>query len=55
MASKTKVLFVLIDGLGDVAVPALDHRTPLAAATTGFMDLVASASLPTCFPFNELG
>ncbi|RKP09793.1 2,3-bisphosphoglycerate-independent phosphoglycerate mutase-domain-containing protein [Thamnocephalis sphaerospora] len=38
---KRKLFFLLIDGIGDVAVPALDDRTPLQAAHTPNMDRLA--------------
>jgi hypothetical protein len=37
-----KILFVLIDGIGDVSVPSLHNRTPLQHAHTPYMDLLAS-------------
>ena len=36
-----KVLFVLVDGVADVAIPELDHLTTLQAAHTPHMDLIA--------------
>lgn len=41
MAEAGKVLFVLIDGLGDIPLRSLNFRTPLAAAKTPFFDLLA--------------
>lgn len=35
--------FVLIDGLGDVQLPQLSHRTPLQAAQTPALDAIAGA------------
>lgn len=35
------VVFVLIDGVGDVGVPELGGRTPLQAARTPFLDAIA--------------
>ena len=40
---KRKMLFILIDGLGDVSVPQFDYRTPLQQAKTPFMDYLAAA------------
>ncbi|KAI8380913.1 2,3-bisphosphoglycerate-independent phosphoglycerate mutase-domain-containing protein [Radiomyces spectabilis] len=40
-----KLLLVLIDGIGDVAVPELEMRTPLQAAKTPWMDKLASSGL----------
>jgi 2,3-bisphosphoglycerate-independent phosphoglycerate mutase len=37
----TSVAFVLIDGVGDVSIPELGHRTPLQAASTPTLDAVA--------------
>lgn len=36
-----KVLMVLIDGLGDVAIPAFGDRTPLEVAHVPFLDAIA--------------
>ena len=36
-----KLLLVLIDGLGDVAIPQLDYQTPLQAAKTPWLDKLA--------------
>ena len=38
-----RVAFVLIDGVGDVTVPALGGRTPLQAAALPHLDAVAGA------------
>ncbi|PSC70414.1 archaeal type cofactor-independent phosphoglycerate mutase [Micractinium conductrix] len=40
-----RVAFVLIDGVGDVTVPALGGRTPLQAAALPHLDAVAAAGL----------
>jgi 2,3-bisphosphoglycerate-independent phosphoglycerate mutase len=37
-----KLLYVCLDGLGDDPVPELDHRTPLEAAETPFLDALAT-------------
>ncbi|KAF7729468.1 hypothetical protein EC973_004448 [Apophysomyces ossiformis] len=42
---KSKLLIVLIDGIGDVAVPQLDGKTPLQAAHTPWMDKLAAEGL----------
>ncbi len=39
---KKKVLFVMIDGLADVQIPANNHQTPLEQAATPWMDAMAS-------------
>jgi hypothetical protein len=39
--TRSKILFVLIDGIGDVAVPGLDFKTPLKTATTPTFDAIA--------------
>lgn len=36
-----KVVFFLIDGLGDTSIPALQDRTPLQATATPSFDLLA--------------
>ncbi len=38
-----KLLYVVLDGLGDRPVPALDGKTPLEAAATPHMDRLAAA------------
>lgn len=40
-SKREKLLIVLIDGIGDVAVPELDKRTPLQAANIPWMDKLA--------------
>jgi 2,3-bisphosphoglycerate-independent phosphoglycerate mutase len=40
-----RVAFVLIDGIGDVSVPQLNHRTPLEAASTPHLDAIAGGRL----------
>jgi 2,3-bisphosphoglycerate-independent phosphoglycerate mutase len=37
----SKVLLLLIDGVGDVTIPALGNRTPLEVAHTPFLDALA--------------
>ena len=37
---KSKLLIILIDGLGDVAVRELNDKTPLQYARTPHMDLL---------------
>ncbi|HVL80403.1 MAG TPA: alkaline phosphatase family protein [Actinomycetota bacterium] len=37
-----KILYVILDGLGDDPVPSLDGRTPLAAARTPNLDAIAA-------------
>ncbi|HYU92390.1 MAG TPA: phosphoglycerate mutase, partial [Actinomycetota bacterium] len=37
-----RLLYVCLDGLGDDPVPALGDRTPLEAARTPFMDVLAA-------------
>jgi hypothetical protein len=38
-----KIVLVLIDGVGDVTIPAFGDRTPLQVAHTPNMDCVAGA------------
>lgn len=40
-----KILFVVIDGLGDEPIPELDDKTPLEAAQTPFMDTLAEQGM----------
>lgn len=42
---KHKFLFVMIDGLADVNIPALGHRTPLQAANTPHFDKLARSGI----------
>ncbi|GAB4817188.1 hypothetical protein N2152v2_004234 [Parachlorella kessleri] len=41
--SPERLAFVLIDGIGDVTIPALGSRTPLQAATVPYLNAVAAA------------
>lgn len=41
-SKREKLLIVLIDGIGDVAVPELGNRTPLQVANIPWMDKLAS-------------
>jgi len=43
--TKPKILFIVIDGLGDRQIPELDNKTPLEAAKTPNMDFFASRGL----------
>jgi hypothetical protein len=51
-----KVAFVLVDGLGDVSVESLGHRSPLSAAATPALDTLARAvcaqACPCHIPFT---
>jgi 2,3-bisphosphoglycerate-independent phosphoglycerate mutase len=40
---RKRFLFVMVDGLGDVGIPALNNRTPLQHAVTPAMDALATA------------
>eukprot|EP00775_Hariotina_reticulata_P006508 gene6508-6735_t len=44
-SSPAKIILVLIDGVGDVTIPAFGHRTPLQVAHTPNMDCIAAAGL----------
>lgn len=46
--SKTKVLFLLVDGLGDVSAPELRDKTPLEYANTPNLDELASMISRVC-------
>lgn len=43
--NRAKVLLLIIDGIGDVTIPALSNRTPLEVAHTPYMDSVAASGL----------
>ncbi|KAL0490721.1 2,3-bisphosphoglycerate-independent phosphoglycerate mutase [Acrasis kona] len=45
MSQGCKVCFVLIDGIGDVGIPALDRKTPLQKSNTHNMDFLAKHGL----------
>lgn len=45
VAKKQTVVFVLIDGLADVSLHELGHKTPLEAARTPAMDAIARMCL----------
>ncbi len=40
-----KILFIVLDGLGDEPIPELDNKTPLEAAQTPFMDELAEQGI----------
>lgn len=42
---QRKLLFILIDGIGDIAVPELGGQTPLQAANTPWLDRLAGTVL----------
>ena len=42
---KTRVAFVLIDGVGDVSLPRLGDKTPPEAAKIPNLDAIASAGI----------
>ncbi|AQK40308.1 probable 2,3-bisphosphoglycerate-independent phosphoglycerate mutase [Zea mays] len=42
---RSRVAFVLVDGIGDVSVPSLGGRTPLEAACTPRLDAVAAVGV----------
>jgi hypothetical protein len=48
-ATKEKVVFVLIDGIGDVSIPAFGDRTPLEVAHVPYMDAIAGGPRATCY------
>jgi hypothetical protein len=43
---KKKIVFVMIDGLADVQIPAYHFQTPLEHAKTPWMDAMASKIVP---------
>jgi hypothetical protein len=42
-APRAKVLLLIIDGVGDVTIPAFGDRTPLQVAHTPNLDAIAGA------------
>nr|XP_027119690.1 uncharacterized protein LOC113736783 [Coffea arabica]XP_027119691.1 uncharacterized protein LOC113736783 [Coffea arabica] len=52
---KSRVAFVLIDGLGDVSLPKLGYKTPLQAAKTTNLDAIASAGVNGLMDPVEVG
>lgn len=44
---RQKVVFLMIDGLADVSIPRLGHKTPLQAAKNPMMDAIARTSVCT--------
>jgi hypothetical protein len=45
MADVARVVFLLVDGIGDVSVPELGDRTPLEVAHIPHLDAVAGETL----------
>ncbi|CAI9109965.1 OLC1v1009915C2 [Oldenlandia corymbosa var. corymbosa] len=52
---KSRVAFVLIDGLGDVSLPRFGHKTPLQVANIPNLDAIASAGLNGLMDPVEVG
>lgn len=42
--------FVLVDGIGDVSIPAFGNRTPLQAAAVPHLDAIAGGGCDGCAP-----
>ena len=42
-ASSEKVVILIVDGLGDITIPALGDRTPLEVSHVPTMDAIAGA------------
>lgn len=42
---QEKILFILIDGVGDVGIPQFGGKTPLYHANTPFLDTIAGAKI----------
>ncbi|KAI4339627.1 hypothetical protein MLD38_024545 [Melastoma candidum] len=53
--AKSRVAFVLIDGLGDVSIPKFGYRTPLEAARVPNLDAIASAGVNGIMDPVEVG
>ena len=50
MDGREKVVWLLIDGLGDVTLPVFGDRTPLEVAHVPWLDSIAGAAgLVRCF------
>ncbi|PNH12755.1 2,3-bisphosphoglycerate-independent phosphoglycerate mutase [Tetrabaena socialis] len=45
MAQPARVLFLLVDGIGDVSIPEFGDRTPLEAAHVPHLDAIAAGGL----------
>ena len=41
--TRRKIVFVLIDGVGDVSIPSLGGKSPLEVSTCPVLDSIASA------------
>ncbi|KAL3526666.1 hypothetical protein ACH5RR_011322 [Cinchona calisaya] len=52
---KSRVAFVLIDGLGDVSLPRLGYKTPLQVAKTPNLDAIASSGVNGLMDPVEVG
>lgn len=48
--SSQKLVFLLIDGVGDVSVPPLGEQTPLQAAHIPFLDMLSGKPHKNSFP-----
>ncbi|KAG2439333.1 hypothetical protein HXX76_004692 [Chlamydomonas incerta] len=45
MSNPARVLYLLVDGIGDVSIPAFGDRTPLEVAHTPYLDALAAGGL----------
>ncbi|KAJ0448709.1 putative phosphoglycerate mutase (2,3-diphosphoglycerate-independent) [Helianthus annuus] len=52
---RKRVVFVLIDGLGDVSIPRFGYKTPLEAAKVPNLDAIASAGVNGLMDPVEVG
>ena len=50
----SKALLLIVDGIGDVSVPALGDRTPLQVADTPFLDALAGGGCHQAAARNQL-
>ena len=42
---KVKIIFILIDGIGDVGVPKLNYKTPLEKTKHPYFDAIAETGI----------
>lgn len=53
---EMKIILIIIDGLGDEPIPALNNKTPLEAAFKPYLDKMAeNGTTSSVFPFSKKG
>ena len=46
--STTTIIFIIIDGIGELTLPSLNNKTTLQVAKTPYMDALAASGYLNC-------